>query len=120
MARIGMTFEHFEQNYLIENFSDGKGNPKHTRFVKQHFYTFAERLKQKYGFDIHSCQFCGLTEWNGRSIIMELDHINSVTNDSRIENLRPLCPNCHSQTDGYKNRRTSVCERANALKVKSL
>ena len=115
-GREPITFEQFEQNYLIQNFCDKNGNPKHTRFVKGYFYKFAEQLKEKYDFDIHTCAHCGLTEWNSLAIIMELDHINSTTNDSRIDNLRPLCPNCHSQTAGYKNRKQSINERVAQLK----
>ena len=41
---------------------------------------------------------------------MELDHINGVNNDNRLENLRFLCPNCHSQTSTYgsKNKDVSI------------
>ena len=50
---------------------------------------------------------CGLTEWRGRPISLQLDHINGDNLDHRIENLRLLCPNCHSQTDTFagKNKR---------------
>ena len=50
----------------------------------------------------HKCQECGITdEWNGKQIILQLDHINGINDDNRIENLRFLCPNCHSQTHTY-------------------
>ena len=50
---------------------------------------------------------CGLTEWKGKPISLQLDHINGNNFDHRIENLRLLCPNCHSQTDTFagKNKR---------------
>jgi 5-methylcytosine-specific restriction endonuclease McrA len=50
------------------------------------------------------CSNCGLTEWLGRSVTMHLDHINGIHNDHRLENLRMLCPNCHSQTPTYGGR----------------
>lgn len=42
--------------------------------------------------------------WNGIPITFDLDHINGDNTDNRIENLRFLCPNCHSQTETYKGK----------------
>jgi hypothetical protein len=39
--------------------------------------------------------------WNNKGLVLQLDHINGVHNDNRVENLRILCPNCHSQTDTF-------------------
>jgi 5-methylcytosine-specific restriction endonuclease McrA len=50
------------------------------------------------------CAVCGLSDWQGQPIGLHLDHINGVSNDNRLENLRLLCPNCHSQTDTYCGR----------------
>lgn len=49
----------------------------------------------------YKCAVCGINEWLGQEISLQLDHINGVNNDHRAENLRFLCPNCHSQTDTY-------------------
>lgn len=50
----------------------------------------------------NKCQWCGLQDiWNKKPINLQLDHINGKKNDNRIENLRLLCPNCHSQTDTF-------------------
>lgn len=42
--------------------------------------------------------------WNNKILNMHLDHINGNRNDNRLENLRLLCPNCHSQTSTYSGR----------------
>lgn len=49
----------------------------------------------------YKCLFCNLTEWNGQPLSLHLDHCNGVVTDNRKENLRFLCPNCHSQTATY-------------------
>jgi hypothetical protein len=46
-----------------------------------------------------------IDNWNGKKIILELDHINGVNNDNRIKNLRLLCPNCHSQTPTFRRKK---------------
>ncbi len=55
------------------------------------------------------CDWCGLSEWRGRPISIQIDHINGIRDDHRLENLRMLCPNCHSQTETFaaRNRRKS-------------
>jgi len=51
------------------------------------------------------CALCKLSgNWNNKPIILQIDHINGNAVDNRIENLRILCPNCHSQTDSFGGR----------------
>ena len=52
----------------------------------------------------YSCSLCGIDEWLDNPISLQLDHINGISNDHRIENLRFLCPNCHSQTETYAGK----------------
>lgn len=73
------------------------------------------RLKNKLlkeGIKEHICECCGLTEWLGQPIKLELHHLNGDNTDNRIENLQLLCPNCHSYTDNYggKNQRLNKKE----------
>ena len=53
------------------------------------------------------CWNCGLEKWLDEEINLELDHINGDNRDNRIENLRFLCPNCHSQTNNFRGRNIS-------------
>lgn len=53
----------------------------------------------------NKCSECGLeNEWNGKTIYLHMDHVNGHSDDNRIDNLRILCPNCHSQTETYCKR----------------
>jgi DNA-binding transcriptional ArsR family regulator len=54
-----------------------------------------------------SCERCGLGDWRGKPLVLELHHINGDGRDHRLGNLALLCPNCHSQTEswGGRNRR---------------
>lgn len=49
----------------------------------------------------YKCSICGISEWQGKELSLQLDHINGDNSDDRISNLRWLCPNCHSQTDTF-------------------
>ena len=52
----------------------------------------------------YECEECGISSWNGKKISLHLDDINGNNGDHRLENLRFLCPNCHSQTNTYAGR----------------
>lgn len=56
----------------------------------------------------YECNECGIVEWRGRRLQLHLDHRNGISNDNRFENLRLLCPNCHSQTPTYCRRKDSL------------
>ena len=64
---------------------------------------YKDRIVRK-GLLTYECAECGLVEWRGEDLSLEIDHINGNNRDHRIENLRLLCPNCHSQTPTYKGR----------------
>lgn len=58
----------------------------------------------KAGLKASRCEECGLTEWRGKPLNMQLHHVNGDGMDNRLENLRLLCANCHSQTANYGGR----------------
>ena len=58
----------------------------------------------KAGIIVNRCDWCGLSEWRGRPLSIQIDHVNGIRDDHRLENLRMLCPNCHSQTDTFAAR----------------
>lgn len=74
------------------------GNKKrHSSTLKKHLFDFD--LKKRI------CDKCGQNEsWCNENLILHIDHINGNNKDNRLENLRILCPNCHSQTSTYAGR----------------
>lgn len=108
-----------KRKYCIEKFEE---NAKKTRFGgpegktnkipdSEVFTTGTKstsKLKNRYikytNCDI-KCVKCGIKDtWNNEPLTLQLDHINGDSTDNRIENLRLLCPNCHSQTDTYARK----------------
>lgn len=78
-------------------------NGKHPQYTSHKL-----KLKlYKEGVKEERCEICGISEWQNKKISLHLDHINGNNSDHRLENLRILCPNCHSQTPTYsvKNRK---------------
>lgn len=75
-------------------------------FVKNSTYS-NEFIKPKfiehYAIE-YKCNDCGITEWNNKKIVLELDHIDGDNRNNEPSNLRLLCPNCHSQTDNFRGR----------------
>lgn len=65
-------------------------------------YKRREYMIRKYGY---ACKECGISEWRGNELTLELDHTDGNRNNNLEENLRILCPNCHSQTPTFKNKR---------------
>lgn len=54
--------------------------------------------------DGYSCRECGISNYNGKEISLQLDHIDGYANNNMPDNLRLLCPNCHSQTPHFGGR----------------
>lgn len=92
--------------------SDGRRRrPLESILVERSTFRDNQSLKRRLveeGLLVDECRECGLgPTWNGKPITLQLEHINGINNDNRIENLAVLCPNCHSQTDTYTGRNVS-------------
>lgn len=57
--------------------------------------------------DGHKCVWCGVgASWNDKPLTLQVDHIDGDRRNNSEENLRTMCPNCHSQTDTYTFNKT--------------
>jgi len=100
--KLGLTFKNGGQNkgnhqrFSTKDILEGKHPQYSTCKLK------ARLLKEN--ILENSCSNCKITTWNNKPIVLHLDHINGIPKDHRLENLRLLCPNCHSQTDTWCGR----------------
>lgn len=111
IKKLGLSTEHLTgkgwctgemHEKFIENFIK---IPTEKILVKNSEYTSTHRLKKrlfKEGLLEEKCSKCGLgNEWQGKFISLQLDHKDGDRCNNQIDNLRILCPNCHSQTDTF-------------------
>ena len=70
------------------------GSYSHPKHFRKHF------LKERN----YTCESCGLKEWLNNPIPLEMHHKDGDRTNNSLDNLQCLCPNCHAQTDNFRNR----------------
>ena len=71
----------------------------------------------------YKCAECGIqSEYNGKPLTLQVDHIDGNNKNDEISNLRFICPNCHSQTHNWcaKNRNKTSKQSSNTKKFGNL
>ena len=66
----------------------------------------------------YSCAKCNLTDWQGESITLQVDHKDGDAGNNMPDNLRLICPNCHSQTATFGARNKGNGRKARGLPLK--
>lgn len=115
----GRSFPHMKENFKRKAQSpEAREKAKETkrkqwiRYVLESKFDVLTTKKQWKHRIIHEqqglCDICGMkSEWNGKPLVFHLDHINGNNKENNRENLRCVCPNCHSQTETYAGRNQS-------------
>ena len=94
----------------ISHFTYGAKKKKGENYIPVSEYLFngssihTAKLKTKLlkeGIKENKCECCGISEWMGKPIVIQLHHIDGNNCNNELSNLQMLCPNCHSQTDNY-------------------
>lgn len=106
IEKYNLSVEKLEENRLkaIENGRKTNCIPLNKILIKNSTYSNMSRLKLRLiseGLKDNICEECGISNWNNKPLVLQIHHINGVHNDHRINNIKFLCPNCHSQTDNY-------------------
>lgn len=89
-----------KENYVKSYFEKEKATEK----LPFNELTIARKRSRILKEQNYSCLSCGHNEWMDNPLILELDHIDGDTRNNERDNLRCLCPNCHSQTPTWKGR----------------
>lgn len=106
ITKLRIDTSHFTRNKKIR--LENIGRPSYRMdeiLIKDSIYLNRNRLKLRLISEKlleYKCIKCNNNgKWLNENLSLHLDHINGIYNDNRLENLRFLCPNCHSTTDTY-------------------
>lgn len=126
LRQFDIDTKHFNPNPGVKN---GHGKKKSINLIlrlrKNGTRTAAYQLRRSLiesGRE-YKCECCGQEPiWNNKELRLQVDHKNGNYLDDRSENLRFICPNCHTQTPNYcQNKgKTGLCNRSKKRKDKPI
>lgn len=77
--------------------------------------TLRKFLTHLYG---HKCAVCGISSWNDKPIVLEVEHIDGNSENCEKSNVCLICPNCHSQTPTYKGKNVGKGRHSRRMRYK--
>jgi HNH endonuclease len=89
-------YEQYVKSWLAGEVTGTSGQKGISRHVRRYVF-------EKYSSKCCQCGWCTPHPLDGR-IPLEVDHIDGDWKNTKPDNLRLLCPNCHSLTETYKSR----------------
>jgi uncharacterized protein YlaI len=107
VSRYGIDTSHFLGMGWNKGHSINVARPLSEILVENSTYQSTDSLRKrllKEGIKKYICESCELTQWLGKPIPLELEHVNGIRSDNRGINLKLLCPNCHAQTATYRGK----------------
>lgn len=97
-----------DHNIDISHFEASRVNLSAMDIFVEHSCASQSTMRRYYkagNYSEYKCAVCGMEPfWNGMPLSFTLDHINGVSDDHRLENLRWVCPNCDRQLPTYGNK----------------
>jgi 5-methylcytosine-specific restriction endonuclease McrA len=105
IKEMGLNTSHF----ISDNKSGSRRATPEEMFIENssvHRSTIKKHILRNNLFEYCCARCSNPGEWLGQPMTLDLDHINGINNDHRLENLRFLCPNCHSLTPTHRGKRT--------------
>lgn len=90
LSGVQKRLENLEQQYQLLDWND---------------LPIAEKRRRLLNEQNELCFECGLNEWNGFKLTLELHHIDGNNKNNNKDNLQFLCPNCHSLTHNFRNKK---------------
>jgi hypothetical protein len=113
-VKLGVYIPNQSGKGLTKTKTDGKGKISLNEIINGlHPYYQTNKLRIRLlseGIKEAKCEVCGITEWMGNRLSFELDHIDGDRTNHKIDNIRIICPNCHSQTETYRGKNVGVVE----------
>lgn len=108
----GFDTSHF---FELNGISHNKGQYNYERFKKGNAIKSANMIDALVNLRGWECENCHNIEWMGKKIPLEVHHIDGDNLNNEIENLQLLCPNCHAQTDNFRNRNRNQSKKRDEI-----